>query len=337
MIYPRRLVRGDAIGVAAPSGGVTKEADIRRFANGKQRLEEMGLEVCFGSHVFTEGTRGRSAGARERAEDMNRMLADPKIRAVVSAKGGDYLMEILDQVDMGALTRDPKWFQGFSDNTGLVHFITTKYEIAAIYGANFGDFGMEPWQRSVTESLGVLQGTIQEQKSFSHCENTFHDRVTGLEGYAKDAAVCYQNARGEERLTLHGRMLGGCLDVLSFLAGTRYDGTADFCEKYQQDGILWYLESFATSAEQLITTLWQLREMGWFRYCSGIVFGRPCFYQTEDYPYREAAMEILGDLAVPMVFDADIGHRGPQFSVINGALGTLISERGRGLLRWECR
>ena len=45
-------------------------------------------------------------------------------------------------------------------------------------------------------------------------------------------------------------------------------------------------------------------------------------------------MSILGDLDVPVIFDADIGHKGPQFSIIEGALAKVSSTGGKGVLQY---
>ena len=108
----------------------------------------------------------------------------------------------------------------------------------------------------------------------------------------------------------------------AFWIGTKYDGTEEFIHKdNKDDGIIWFLESFDFSDTTLITHLWQMKQMGYFKHVNGFVFGRPLMYNTWiEQPYNEAVMSILGDLDVPIIFDADIGHKGPQFSMINGAI-----------------
>ena len=50
--------------------------------------------------------------------------------------------------------------------------------------------------------------------------------------------------------------------------------------------------------------------------------------------YKDAVMDILKDLDVPVIFDADIGHMGPQFSWIMGAKAKVTSENGKGALEY---
>ena len=114
--------------------------------------------------------------------------------------------------------------------------------------------------------------------------------------------VNWVNGRGEEKIEISGRLVGGCLDVLAFLIGTKYDGTEQFIEKYKDDGIVWVLESFNMEDVVLITHLWQMKEKGYFKNATGFVFGRPLMYNTWiEQPYKDAVMSVLGDLNVPII------------------------------------
>ncbi len=336
MIFPEFINEKDVIGVTALSNGCSKDTDIIRFENGKKQLEDLGYKVSFTDNVFTADEKGRSSSGRQRAMEFNNLIKDGNVKAIVSAKGGDYLCEMLEHVDFEAIRNNPKWIQGYSDNTGILFPISTKYDIATIYGNNFGDFGMKPWQACVKNALGVLKGETLIQNSFETFENDFHDYITGFEGYSADEKVCWKNARGEEKIEIKGRMIGGCLDVLLNLVGTKYEDALGFCERYKDDGIIWYLESFALGSEALMMGLWQLKTIGWFEHAKGIVFGRPMFYESfSETSYEEAVMTRLGDLNIPIILDADIGHKGPQFSIINGAIATIRSVGGKGSLEYH--
>lgn len=335
MIIPKYIRPGDTIGVTATSGGITNELKKKRVANATEQLERRGYNVIYTENLYTADHRGCSSSGAERAAQFNRLLDDSNVSCILAAAGGDYLMEMLDEVDFEKLKANPKWFQGFSDNTGLVYPIVTTCDIAAVYGCHISDFGMNPWQKSVTNALGVLEGNLNVQKSFDYFESERHDYVTGFEGYYKDEPVRWKNARGEEKIEISGRLLGGCLDVIAFLIGTKYDGTEQFVNNYAKDGILWNLESFNMEDVVLITHLWQMKQRGYFRNAKGFLFGRPCMYHSwTEQTYEEAVLSILGDLDVPIIFDADIGHKGPQFSVIEGAMAKVTSEGGKGVLQY---
>lgn len=335
MFFPKYLKKGDTIGVTAVSDGIVDEIKIKRFNKAKENLEERGYDVLFTPNVFTADKRGCSSDGKTRAIQLESLIKNDNVSVIFSAAGGDYLMEMLDYVDFEEIKKHPKWIQGYSDNTGLLYAITTKCHVASVYGFNFGDFGMEKWQTGVTRGVEILEGLNKVQNSYDYYEDVRHEYKTGLEGYYNDKPVLWKNGRGEKRIEINGRLLGGCLDVIQFISGTKFDGTLSFIEKYRDDGIIWFLESFDLSDTSLITTLWKLKQMGYFKYASGFVFGRPLMYSSwTQQPYEEAVMSILGDLNVPIIFDADVGHKGPQFSMINGAIANVVSENGKGVIKY---
>lgn len=337
MRYPEFLKKGDKIGVTAPSDGNKKETDFIRLDNGKDKLERLGFPVIETASV-RKSERGRSADGKTRAEELMSLVENPEIKAVISAKGGDFLCEMLPFLDYEKISRNLKWYQGFSDNTGLVFPITTKCDIATIYGNNFNDFGMGEWHEAVINNFEILQGNLVEQESFDFYEDGFYDKVTGLEGFQEDKPVEWKLAGTASEITIKGRLLGGCLDVLLDLVGTSYEDVAGFNERYAKDGVLWYLESFDLGSEAMVRALWHLREAGWFSRANGFVFGRPCMFHTyTGTTYEEAVLSVLGDLNKPIIFQADIGHKAPQFTIINGTYGTVWCSGGKGRLRMELR
>ena len=240
MIFPKYIKKNDIIAVTAPSNGITDEIKIKRFNKGVEQLKNRGYNVEFTDSVFKADKRGVSNTAKIRAEEFNRLFDKNEVSGIFCAAGGDYLMEMLEYVDFEKIKANPKWVQGYSDNTGLVFPIMTKCDVASVYGCNFGDFGMNPWQTAVSNALGVLEGNVRIQKSFDYYESDRHEYQTGFEGYYKDKEVCWINGRGEEKIEMSGRLIGGCLDVICFLIGTKYDGTEEFIHKYKDDGIIWF-------------------------------------------------------------------------------------------------
>ena len=181
--------------------------------------------------------------------------------------------------------------------------------------------GFRVWDKSLLESAATAAAFKIDLK----------DVVFASTASAKAIAA----EDGAEKIEISGRLVGGCLDVLAFLIGTKYDGTEQFIEKYKDDGIVWVLESFNMEDVVLITHLWQMKEKGYFKNATGFVFGRPLMYNTLiEQPYKDAVMSVLGDLNVPIIFDSDIGHKGPQFSVIMGAKAKVTSKNGKGVLEY---
>ena len=345
MILPDFLSPGCRIGVTAPSHPIDDETDKKRFEHGAYQLEQMGYEVVFTPDVFKEADRfGRSASGKGKAGEFMDLVRDDSVKAIYSAAGGDFLAEMLPYVDLNECRAHPKWVQGYSDNASLLYYLTTKGDMATAYGANFSDFGMDPWDLSVSRGLEVLEGKCDFQRSFETYQDGFGSRETGFEGYSPDKKVrwkCINKGYDPRRAAfMKGRLLGGCMDVLLNLSGTPYDGTIDFIEKYKDDNIIWYLESFDLHFEQMMEGLWKMKEMGWFRHTAGFVFGRPLFYPEQAWdgsmlPTYEAVLrERLSYLKVPIITGADIGHKGPQFVMINGALAKVRCFKGRGSVEY---
>ncbi|MCQ2512797.1 MAG: LD-carboxypeptidase [Lachnospiraceae bacterium] len=342
MVFPRYLKKNDGIGVTAMSHPAEDELDRVRFEHGAKTLKIMGYDVTFTENVFHAADAfGRSGSGAEKADQFNGLVKNEKVKAIISAGGGDFLAEMLPYVDLEAFCTNPKWVQGYSDNTSLLYYLTTKADVATVYGCNFSDFGMEPWDISVKRGFGVLEGRVKKQESFDFYQDGFGTYETGLEGYDATVPVEWKTLDGN-KVSMEGRLIGGCLDVLLNICGTPFDGTRDFVKKYKDDGIIWYLESFDLGFESLMEGLWKLKISGWFEGIKGFVFGRPLFYKAENYDgtplpsYKDVLMERLGDLNVPIIMDADIGHKGPQFVMINGAMAKIEAENGNGSVTyWE--
>lgn len=342
MIVPEFIKPGDTIGVTALSRAMEQDNEKARFASGKAQLEARGYKVVFTENVFNNNDRfGRSSSAEEKAKEFNALIADPSVKAIYSAGGGDFLAEMLPFVDLELFKKNPKWVQGFSDNTSILYYLATKGGVVTAYGANFGDYGMENWDDSVKANLGIFEGKIKTQKSFEYFQNGFGHHETGLEGYEANGKVEWKNiCPGKdgnlESLSFEGRLIGGCMDVVMNIAGTPYDGTKEFIEKYKDEGIIWFLESFDLGFEQMMESLWKMKEMGWFEGCRGVCFGRPLFYAAESFDgtplpaYEDVIHERLDELGIPVIMDADIGHKGPQFVMLMGAKARIESAGGKG-------
>ena len=135
-----------------------------------------------------------------------------------------------------------------------------------------------------------------------------------------------------EDIAVEGRLLGGCLDCLGKLVGTRYDRVVDFTEKYREDGILWYMEACELNVMDIRRSLWQLEHAGWFQHVRGFLFGRPLCHGEELFGLNQyrAVTDILGKYHVPILMDLDIGHIPPMMPIINGAYAE-VETRGNDI------
>lgn len=340
MLYPEFIKKGSKIGVPAPSSGAYDELKINKFNNAKLKIEKLGFETEISPNINTS-KKYRSADAITRANEINKIFdTASNIDAVICATGGEFLVEILPYIDFDKIAQNPKWVQGFSDPTGLLFPITTKYDIATIYGNNFGSYGIENYDKSTLDSLKILQGEITEQDSYEFYEEESLEKVTGLEGDNLTEKVEWKILNAKS-VNVNGRVIGGCLDIIMELCGTKYDGTQQFIEKYKNDGFIWYFDNCELSLEELIRSLWKLNELGYFKYAKAVIFGRngSGVPQSPVYSNMQECLEdsILSKLNIPIICDADISHKPPCLNIINGAIATFYVADGKAKIKLELK
>lgn len=126
-----------------------------------------------------------------------------------------------------------------------------------------------------------------------------------------------------------GRLLGGCMDCLVNLLGTRYDKVREFTERYKEDGIIWFLEACDLNLMGIRRAMWQMEHAGWFKYCKGFLIGRPRLgmgveeFGIDSY---QAVCEMLYPYHVPVLMDLDIGHMPPSMPLICGSMANVVSD-----------
>lgn len=335
MIYPKFIKENSCIGVPAPSAGADCQERINKSLNAKKTLEGLNYRLLLSKNLL-KCENGRSAPAKERAKEINDMFSNKEVDMILCAAGGEFLVEILPYIDFDIIKENPKFIAGFSDPTGLLYPITTKCDIATIYGQNFTSFGTEILHQSQIDFLDIIKGNLKEEHSYDLYENEYIEKKTGLENYNLTEKV-YWNTLDNKPVTIKGRIIGGCFDLISSIAGTKYDGINSFNEKYKNDGIIWYFDNCELSKEETIRVLWKMNELNYFKYAKGIIFGR-FGVDTTYYNYSvKSCLEdsILEELNIPIIYDADISHKAPCLTIINGAIADINVKNGKAKIVFE--
>ena len=336
MKYPSGIKVGDTIGVTATSGGLDAPRDLVRLENAIKNFEEMGFDIEETPNVRKREKLVSSSGIA-RAEEFMLLWNDEKIRHIILARGGEFLMEMLPHLDIQELkSTEPKWVQGFSDSSLLLFYLTTHLEIATIHANNFSAYCMEPVHESLFKTIAFLENPEKslKQESFELYEKDHISWQEGmeLEPYALSEKVEYQTLYGENEVKMEGRLLGGCIDVLKTIIGTPYDTTKTFCKKYPE-GILWFLENCEMSVPDLYRALWQMKEAGWFQNAKGFLMGRTMSKEPkDDFTYEDVLHEVFDEMHVPVVYDMDFGHVSPQWTMVNGTFASFTYHDGKGIM-----
>ena len=91
-----------------------------------------------------------------------------------------------------------------------------------------------------------------------------------------------------------------------------------------KEGIIWYFDIFNMSSENLYKTLLQFKNAGWFKYTNLIVFGPVCFPNSEyNLDYIDMIKKV--EIGKPIIYNFDLGHIKPSFTMINGMKVRIIN------------
>lgn len=335
MKYPKALHLGDTIGICAPSSGVAERLHPR-LDKAIANVKLLGYKVIETASV-RNCAKCVSADAQTRANEFMSLYENPAVKAIVPPWGGEFLMDMLPFLDFDTLsTLPPKWICGYSDVTTLTFTLTMLCRTATIHGSNLMNMGYKKIHASDLQAFETMSNRNIVQHSSEHWGSFSCFDAASKEAYILHQKTEVKSLRGEQYLCFGGRMIGGCIDVLCKLIGTRFAPVNAFLYKYRQDGFVWALESCEMTAADIYRTLWQMRECGWFEYCNGLLFGRPDGYSdTMDFTLTDAFKQGIEGLPIPVIYGADIGHIPPQTQIINGAYGLVEFENGRLTLTQE--
>ena len=333
MRFPRSLPPKGTIGFLAPSFGCAAEPYKTAFDNALKTFRGLGYRTVLGPNCYADCGVGISNTPEKCGMELTDSFLDPRSDALISCGGGELMCEVIPYMDFDRIAAaPPKWYMGYSDNTNYVFLSATVLDTAAIYGPCASAFGMEPWDESLDKAMEILSGESMTVHGYKKWQQTsLKDEDHPLAPYNLTKRTRYRLHDPEKGnkcrvVRLGGRLLGGCLDCLCNLVGTRFDRVDDFNRRYGDEGILWFLESCDLNPLSLRRAIWQLKEAGWFRCASGCLLGRPLHMGEEvmGLDMYEAAMHHLRDLNVPVVLDLDFGHIPPAMPLICGARAKAV-------------
>lgn len=327
MIYPKFLKENDTIGITAPSAGVGSK--IESFDKSINSIHKEGFKTIETEHVRINNEV--SASSQVRAKEFGELMTHNNVSMIMCASGGDFLIDMLPYIDYNKIKENIKWVMGYSDPTSLLYAITTKLDIATLYGMNAGSYDQENLHKSLHDNFEILKGNLVKQESFELYEK---EQDESRDGYNLTEKVFWKNLNGN--FEVKGRIIGGCIDCLRDLIGTPFDNTVNFTEKYKDDGIIWYFDVFSLTTEEFYRSLFQMQQAGWFKYTKAVVVGRVRFPNAfTQMTYEKALLKIFKK--IPIVVDTDIGHVAPKMTIINGAIATVQSKDGKGSISFELR
>lgn len=299
-----------------------------------QVLRRRGYEVVVGSCM--DGEALVSAPAGQRAHELMEMLTDPTVKAVIPPWGGELAVEVLPHLDFDELARAaPTWLIGYSDIRTLLLPLTTRTATATLHGQNLMDTPyrvpspLMSWPEVVSAPVGSVLTQGQSQSHWGSGHDDWETDPAASE-YTLDTPGGWRPLDPSAgQFEVSGRLIGGCIETVSILAGTAYGDLAGFVQEHAPEGLLVYVEASEDGAVDIARHLWRMRLAGWFDAANAVLVGRTSAPYVPGFTQEDAVRSALAGLDVPVVLDVDCGHVPPHLALVNGALGHLTLN-GRG-------
>jgi len=303
-LLPPALRPGDMVGLVSPSSATDDSLKLQLAA---EVMQALGFRVRAGEHYAAR--RGHLAGTdAERAGDINRMFADPEVKAVVCVRGGAGAARLLPLLDYGLIRRNPKVLLGYSDITALHCAIQARTGLVTFHGP----IGAGSWNSFVVDQFRrlFLQRELLEYRNPAPDEDELVQRGN------RTMAIHGGRARGP--------LLGGNLSVLVGLAGSPYLPAFD--------GAILFLEDVEEAPYRVDRMLTTLKLAGVLDRIAGFIFGQ-CTDCDPGAGHGSLSIEqVLDDhirpLGIPAYRGALIGHLREQFIVPVGGMAEMDADAG---------
>jgi len=308
----------------APSFGVTTSPYKERFKESLKIFKKLGFEYQIGENVYmAKGVASSNTKELRAKEIMDAFNSDSDI--IWSVGGGEVMVEILEYLDFTKLKN--KTFIGFSDNTNLTYTLTTINDMETIYGVNAPGFCYLPLEY---ESLDTYRMINNEKIFKTYKEFILNDLdETPIHKYVCDNKAKIKAINYNEPVS--GRIIGGCLDCLVTLCGTKYDNTINYINMHKDEGIIFFMEACDLNSISLKRALIQLKYAGWFDNVDMFIIGRSNNYFDKSFglSMKDSYLSVLKDFNKPILLDASISHIGPSLPVKVGGYVTVTYNRNQ--------
>lgn len=286
---PPYLKKGDTIGIVCPSGfmpAANAETCIRT-------LESWGYRVKVGNtlgnqyHYF-------SGTDKERSQDLQKMMNDSSVKAILCGRGGYGLTRIVDHLDFQKFKKHPKWIIGFSDITVLHAHIFQHFQIATMHAPMVNAFNDGGWE---------------------------NEYITSLRNALAGISIVYECSSHE--LNIHGNgegdLIGGNLTIIAHLCGSH--------SSYKTRHKILFLEDVGEYLYNIDRMMIQLKRAELFKHLQGLIIGGFTEMKDTTLPFGKQVYQIIHeqvkDLKIPICYNFPVGHTKENLALKIGVKHTL--------------
>lgn len=280
-IIPLNLKKGDKIGIISTA----RKISLEELTPALNTLKSWGLNPVLGEHLFKEHHQFCGTDT-QRASDLQHMIDDPDIKAILCARGGYGTIKIIDKIDFNPLQKNPKWIAGYSDVT-VLHAHLNKLGIASLHGSMPINFS-----NNTNAALSSLKSAL------------FGEKLT----YASKTHSLNRNGQAQ------GELVGGNLSILYSLLGSKSD--------INTDGKILFLEDLDEYLYHIDRMLMSLKRNGKLAHLSALIIGGMSDMNDNTIPFGKTAEEIISeavsDYNYPICFNFPAGHLKDNQALILG-------------------
>lgn len=302
---PAYLKAGDTIGITSPAGFMTSTEIQPAIA----MMESWGFKIKVGKTIDKRDF-GMGGTDQERAADLQEMLNDPEIKAIMCARGGYGMVRIIDLLNFDIFLQKPKWIIGFSDVTVLHCHLNRQYGIASIHSKMCNSFPTDPLLADPVQLETIL--SINKLLKGEHLQ--YQGPVMSINKPGKSSGI----------------LVGGNLSIIETLAGTKSD--------LNTDGKILFVEDTGEYLYRLDRMFWNLKRTGKLDRLAGLIIGG--FKVKPDDPGEEfgktiydIVLEKVKHYGYPVAFDFPVGHQKNNYALKCGANHSLeVGPKGSRLM-----
>jgi muramoyltetrapeptide carboxypeptidase len=285
MRIPSPLNPGSCIGICAPARKVSAE----ELAAGISLLESWGLRVKFPKFLY--GAFHQFSGTDEqRAADLQELIDDPEVDAIICARGGYGCVRIVDRIDFSPLMNKPKWIIGFSDVTVLHNHLQQQCNIASLHAPMV--YSMDAG-RTTPEALESLRRVLFGEARPFNCNPHSLNRPG----------------------TARGILTGGNLSLLYALSGS--------VSEADTAGKILFLEDLDEYLYHIDRMMMQLKRSGKLANLAGLIIGGMSDMKDNTVPFGYRAEEIIAEAVseyrYPVCMGFPAGHISNNHALLFGA------------------
>jgi muramoyltetrapeptide carboxypeptidase len=279
---PPYLKKGDTIAITCPAGYMPRE----KAQTCIETIQQWGFEVMVGKTLGSKSKNYFSGNDETRLNELQAMLDDEGIKAILCGRGGYGISRIIDQIDFTRFKKNPKWIIGFSDITLLHAHIHRNFKIATLHAPMAAAFNNGENKNEFIDSL--------------------HKALVGKKAKYACKADAF-NKLGEAK----GELIGGNLTLITHLIGTKSDINT-------KNKIL-FIEDIGELIYSTDRMLHQLKRSGKLTNLSGLIVGGFTDVKDTERPFGKKVKEMIKDILqnydYPVCFDFPVGHKKENYAL----------------------